>query len=277
MENLDRNSGSKGKVNLMRWGWRVAFPLAATLALAAPALAQQPHTLTDLGVPFVLTDTDSHANAVNASGTVVGFSGVYNPASAMNGFVGFLNYNAIKWTPNTPNTSTGMVNYLGALQGDYCFDPPITVGGITSPGGPGTLATNAFDINSTGDAVGYSYYSLDGTCRNAVIHGVVFKNGATVPADLGVPPLPPGPLQYLISQATSINNAGKIVGYAQLNLSGNLSADAWVMTGVITSSVPFPASPLPSPTRSTAAARSWGHQLQRPSPWDSSTPAPGRC
>ena len=213
MENLDGNSMSKGKVNLMRWGWRVAFPLAATLALAAPGFCQQAYSLTDLGVPFTLTDTDSHATAVNASGSVVGFSGVYNPASAMNGFVGFLNHNAVRWTPDTPNAAIGTIKYLGALQGDFCFDPPITVGGITSPGGPGTLPSNAFDINSSGDAVGYSYYSPDGTCRNAVIHGVLFKNTSAATVDLGVPPAPPMIFGgYLVSQATSINDGGKIVG-----------------------------------------------------------------
>src|SRR5262245_13393531 len=101
-------------MSLTRLGLKSVLALAATISFAAPALSQgssppvvtitcpnftlattvagfqcppgQLYSLTDLGVISVVDgnssgDTDSYATAINKSGTVVGFSGIYDPAS----------------------------------------------------------------------------------------------------------------------------------------------------------------------------------------------------
>jgi beta-lactam-binding protein with PASTA domain len=210
MESLiTRDSANRGTVNLIRRSLKVICTIAAAMALAAPAFAQN-YAITDLGVVSTTPaagatgDTDSHATAVNASGTVVGYSGVYDPVSR-----GSFADHAFQWTPSSKNGTTGTLSYLGNLPGAYCFSPAKTVGGITTPAGFALFPTTANDINSSGTVVGSSYTSADGTCATLSIHGVLYQNG--IVQDLGVPPwvTPSGFYQI---QPTSINDAGQIVG-----------------------------------------------------------------
>ena len=222
MENAKSNSAIKGTVSLLRSRRQLVFTLAAAIALAAPAVAQN-YTITDLGVVSTTPvagatgDTDSNATAINASGTVVGYSGVYLASG------GSFAFHAFQWTPSSKNGTTGTLSYLGNLPGAYCFNPASTVGGITTPASFGLLQTNAIDINSAGTVVGSSYTSSDGTCvpTSLSIHAVLYQNGTV--QDLGVPPwvTPSGFYQIVPS---SINDAGQIVGTVNLT-------DPWLYNG----------------------------------------------
>jgi probable HAF family extracellular repeat protein len=215
-------------MNRIRWGLRIACAIAAAMALAAPAVAQN-YTITDLGVlsPTALggltttVDTGSRALAINASGSVVGYSGLYDVNDPSQGFGG---QHAFLWTPGTPNGTTGTMVYLGGLPGTYCYSPEHTVGGFTTPASYGLQPTIAYDINSAGQVVGSSWTSSDGICfpdPNDWIHGVLWQNGTAT--DLGVPPwIPPPFAAPLAIEATSINDQGQIVGDVNY-------ADAWLL------------------------------------------------
>jgi probable HAF family extracellular repeat protein len=229
-------------MNRIRWGLRVACAIAATIAIAAPAFAQN-YTITDLGVlsPTALggltttADTGSRALAINASGSVVGYSGLYDVNDPSQGFGG---QHAFLWTPGTPNGTTGTMVYLGGLPGGYCYSPEHTVGGFTTPASYDLQPTFAYDINSAGQVVGSSYTSSDGICfpdPNDWIHGVLWQNGTAM--DLGVPPWIPPPFAAPLSiEATSINDLGQIVGDVN-------NADAWFYDGSFHDVRSFPGFP----------------------------------
>ena len=173
---------------MIRWALSVAFLIATTITLAASTQAQQltytcpnggeivtdpskcpvplgqAYTITDLGVPFTLNDTDSHASAINASGTVTGYAGDYSNALEL---TGFLNQDAFIWVPDSKNGTTGTMTSLGGLPGDYCFNPEHTVGGLTTPGGFVQFPSVPQAINSAGQIVGWSYTASDGLCPDA--------------------------------------------------------------------------------------------------------------
>src|SRR5580700_446748 len=102
-------------MNRIRWGL-TACATATTIALAAPAFAQN-YTITDLGALSAMGDTDSGAMAINASGSVVGYSSVYDAPSNTWGM-----RHAFLWTPTSPNGTTGKTTYLGGLPGVQCLD-----------------------------------------------------------------------------------------------------------------------------------------------------------
>jgi beta-lactam-binding protein with PASTA domain len=236
MQNLHGHSLSKATatVNWKRRGLGIVFSIAVTAALGPMASAQllpppQNHwTITDLGVVSTISgrasgDTGSRATAINASGTVVGYSCLYIDASAQVGFIGCLNSDGFIWTPDSKNGMTGTINYIGGLPGSYCFSPASTVQGLTTPAGYAQFDSVPFNINSSGQAVGYSYSSPDGTCPNLSIHGALYENGKVV--DLGIPSQTVGAFgaHYGASYATSINDTSQIVGWAQLE-----NDDAWI-------------------------------------------------
>lgn len=204
---------------------RVALMVVSMLCLGRSAAGQN-YTLTDLGVlttamtggQTTTDDLDSHAVAINASGSVVGYSGEYTSGA------GFLGQHAFLWTPTSANATTGTMSYLGGLPGVYCFSPEHTVGGLTTPAGYGLLPTVPSDINSAGQVVGSSNTSPDGTCPNTTVHAALWSNGSVT--DLGIPP-PGSAALSSYSYATGINDAGKIVGYVQTGS----NADAWLYDG----------------------------------------------
>ena len=204
---------------------RIALMVVSMLCLSRSAAGQN-YTLTDLGVlttamtggQTTTDDLDSHAVAINASGSVVGYSGEYTSGA------GFLGQHAFLWTPTSANATTGTTSYLGGLPGVYCFSPEHTVGGLTTPAGYGLLPTVPSDINSAGQVVGSSNTSPDGTCPNTTVHAALWSNGSVT--DLGIPP-PGSAALSSYSYATGINDAGKIVGYVQTGS----NADAWLYDG----------------------------------------------
>jgi beta-lactam-binding protein with PASTA domain len=254
MQNLHGHSASKAtaKINWNRRGLRIVFSLAVAVAIGSIASAQTPPpapqkgwTITDLGVVSTISgrasgDTDSSATAINASGTVVGFSGVYITGAEQEGFVGFLNQDGFIWTPDSKNGTTGTITYIGGLPGSYCFSPARTVGTLTTPAGFAQFDSVPFDINSAGQAVGYSWWSPDGTCPNIVIHGALYENGKVV--DLGIPPQTVGVAgaHYGASFAVSINDPGQIVGWAELE-----NDDAWIYGNGSYTILGNPPSPFP--------------------------------
>ena len=251
MKSSDSKTGSTFTTKCNRWGLRIVFSLAAAVAVGSIASAQtlpppqKGWTITDLGVVSTISgrasgDTDSSATAINASGTVVGFSGVYITGAEQEGFVGFLNQDGFIWTPDSKNGTTGTMTYIGGLPGSYCFSPAHTVEGLTTPGGFAQFDSVPFDINSSGQAVGYSYSSPDGTCPNIAIHGARYENGKVV--DLGIPPQTVGiaGAHYGASYAISINDPGQIVGWAELE-----NDDAWVYGNGSYTILGNPPSPFP--------------------------------
>src|ERR1700722_237316 len=251
MNTTNEKSASTSTSQWNRWGLRIVFSLAVAVAIASIASAQtmppaqKGWTITDLGVVSTISgrasgDTDSSATAINASGTVVGFSGVYITGAEQEGFVGFLNQDGFIWTPDSKNGTTGTMTYIGGLPGSYCFSPAHTVEGLTTPGGFAQLDSVPFDINSSGQAVGYSYSSPDGTCPNVAIHGARYENGKVV--DLGIPPQTVGiaGAHYGARYAISINDPGQIVGWADLE-----NDDAWVYGNGSYTILGNPPSPFP--------------------------------
>ena len=102
MNTTNKKSASTSASQWNRRGLKIVFSLAVAVAIASIASAQttpppqKGWTITDLGVVSTISgrasgDTDSSATAINASGTVVGFSGVYITGAEQEGFVGFLN------------------------------------------------------------------------------------------------------------------------------------------------------------------------------------------
>lgn len=212
---MDRDSEGPTGTRRIQSGWYwLRLLAAATVAasIATAAFAQQKYTITDLGVVPTVNgnasgDTDASAMAINNKGAVVGLSGQFGWAE-QDGYLydityctpytnsayynknegvcgSFDNKNAFLWTPSSTNVSTGVISYLGGLPGDYCFSPEHTVGGFTTPASFATLDTAASDINSAGQAVGYSWTSPDGLCTSVQIHGALWQNGIAV--DLGLP------------------------------------------------------------------------------------------
>lgn len=253
METNNEKSTSSFTPEWCRVGARFAIALVLASVFAAHAYSQlvpppppqATWTITDLGVLTTVSgnatgDTGSHATAINASGTVVGFSGFYLTAAAQEGFEGFLNSDGFVWTPDSKNGTTGTMTYIGGLPGDYCFQPAQTVQGLTSPAGYVQFDSVPYDINSAGQAVGYSWWSMNGTCPNEFYHGALYQNGLVV--DLGVPPQNVGPnqLPYSYNSANSINDAGVTVGSASVNYSQVV--DAWINDGSyhILGSPPYP-------------------------------------
>src|SRR5580658_943891 len=147
MESISKKSATKRTARLTGWAIRLGPIMTVLFVFSSVASAQvtmpppqKGWTITDLGVVSTIRgeatgETDSAATAINASGTVVGFSGVYITDAEEEGFVGFLNHDGFIWTPNSPNGTTGNLRYIGGLNGVYCYVPENTVAGLTTPGG----------------------------------------------------------------------------------------------------------------------------------------------
>jgi probable HAF family extracellular repeat protein len=201
---------------------------------AAPALPQGSYIITDLGVLASEGDTDSEAVAINNSGIVVGISGVFDISEN-----GYDNQDAFIWTPSPTDPTTGTMSYLSAPSGSTCiiepyFDPYI---GVLDPGGPSKTNTVVSGINSSGQVVGYSWVTGDGICNHGTYHGFIYSSGSY--QDLGLPPgytlLPPYDTHSFIpsveSEATAINDAGQVVGWATGFAYGQPGDNAWLYDG----------------------------------------------
>jgi beta-lactam-binding protein with PASTA domain len=219
---------------------RLVLTLAAAMVFAPRALAQGStgvlqgnYTITDLGVLFgALGDTDSDALAINAGGTVVGYSGIYLNIPDDPEDSGFLNNDAFIWTPTSTNGTTGTMTYLGGLPGNTCSTVETTVDGITTPAEPARRATIASDINSAGQAAGYSWRSTNSSCPTGQNDGVIYLNGEV--QDLGAPPGYTGvgadnlTGNGIYSLAASISDLGQVVGWS---IAPTAAQAAWLYDG----------------------------------------------
>ncbi|HKW99167.1 MAG TPA: PASTA domain-containing protein [Bryobacteraceae bacterium] len=198
------------------------------------ALPQGSYTITDLGVLTAQEATDSAALAINNSGIVVGFSGVYDAD-----FEGYLNQDAFIWTPSPTDPTTGTMSHLnGLLPDSTCIQLPFLdpfTGGL-QPGGPSKMDTVASGVNNSGQVVGYSWATADGICNHGTNHGFIYDSTTGGYTDLGLPPgftlIPPATTHISIpnveSQAAAINDAGQVVGFA----AGDRGANAvWLYDG----------------------------------------------
>ncbi len=200
------------------WWRRGSIVVVAVLSILAgrafPQASPPPfhgsYTITDLGVLPNLNDTDSRATAINANGTVVGFSYVYNPDPTT-----IILPDAFVWVPQAKYGSTGTLSYLGGLTGTNCYVPPSIdpLTGLLRPGSYLRMATTANDINSTGQIVGESsaFTKTDNYCATTAEHGILYQNGQKI--DLGVPP------GSAASEPVSINDSGQMVGVSPGGLS----------------------------------------------------------
>lgn len=166
---------------------RALSALMATIAvaMAAPAVAQQVYTLTDIG-PQADPVGPGQQLCINASGQIAG-------ASQVNGLDA-----AWVWRPSTPNATTGTFSWL--------------------PVPPGTHACWAEGINSSGQVVGFRSYP-NGTYK---YKGRKYTSYATV-AVLWQPNGTETDLPAANGMAeVAINDSGEIAGSTSLLLNGSI-------------------------------------------------------
>jgi probable HAF family extracellular repeat protein len=120
------------------------------------------------------------AEAINASGSVVGTQEVGSPYPSDRAFL---------WTPTVPNGESGTLTDLGTLGGDHSY---------------------AFGINAAGDVVGYA--QLPGSA--GVDHAYLFRDGVMVDLNSVLPADVEG-VELMMAEAISDN--GQIVGSAMID------------------------------------------------------------
>jgi probable HAF family extracellular repeat protein len=185
------------------------------LALSANATLQS-YTFTDLGT---LGGTSSYANAINASGQVVGYSWTVDRmvhATIWNDTVA-TDLGASTGTSSIAND----INDSGQVVGSsLAFGPTLWNGTIaTSLRKEGlnnfleASITNATGINNAGQIVGSGSVFVPGNGYNTQYsfqEQALLLDGTTI-TNLGT-------FGGLTSRATAINNAGQVVGYADITV-----------------------------------------------------------
>jgi hypothetical protein len=182
---IDTGNGAPAATTPSTWLHRSLLFLFAIFAasIAKPASAQQKYTITDLGVvPTAINSnpvpsTDATAVSINASGNIVGSSGIFE--WGLGDYLDSINYRSVLdysvnygvcgslavsspffWTATGTNLTTGSIAALGMPPGG-CFD-------IVS------------SLNSQNQAVGYAIYPGPlNTCSMGTVlsHPVLFQNG----------------------------------------------------------------------------------------------------
>jgi probable HAF family extracellular repeat protein len=181
-----------------------------------------------------LCDTDSagSAEAINNSGTVVGFadtcsftdepcrySGTGSGNTALPGIGGGVN--GVAYGINTPGQSVGYVTRLDAAQHATLFSN--SGGSTVDLGTLGGFTSHAYGINDAGQIVGDSL-----TTGNAAFHATFFSGTGTNNIDLG-------DLGGNNSHAYAINNSGEIVGNSYPATNNNSVYHAFIYkNGVMT-------------------------------------------
>ena len=211
---------------------RVVSIVAIALALGGltSAASAEFFTLTDLGT--VPAADNAEAFGITPDGTITGRSGTGTGQETGHAF---------RWTPSTPNGTTGSILDLGTLGGSNSTGAAINPSGqiagrsdvagdsyvhaiLIAPGATITASSDlntisntnsqGFGINSIGQVVGQAEFVANGT----TFHPFRTAPGApiTVASDLGT-------LGGASGYAFGINDSGQVVGFAE-TAGGNLVA-----------------------------------------------------
>jgi probable HAF family extracellular repeat protein len=198
---------------------------AATVA--RPAGAQQKYTITDLGVvPTTyagspVPSTDATAVSINASGNVVGTSGIFE--WGLGDYADSVNYCSVL----DYISSYGVCGGFGPSSPFFwtATGSNLTTGSIAPLAMPAGGCSNfVSDLNSQNQAVGsYIFTTTPGMCSTGVpiSHPVLYQSGLAF--DFGLP------TGYNNGVATAINDVSQIVGYAFND--GQSNADAFLYSG----------------------------------------------
>jgi len=135
---------------------------------------------TDLGT---FGGSSAGANAINASGQIVGSIGLTNT-----------NATAFVWTPSSPNGTSGTERTLSAPSGTW-------------------ESTTADDINGGGTIVGSG---IEVTKKGSVRHAILWRNGSAIDLNSVLP----SRSGWVLTEARAINDKGQIVGVGTLNGQG---------------------------------------------------------
>jgi uncharacterized membrane protein len=154
--------------------------------------------------------------AINDSGVSVG----NGSSSTDTGATGLPIAHAMRWTPNSPNGTTGALADLGTLPGD--------------------ISSNATDINNSGVIVGYSGSFVTDNPETSTAFYWTQAEGMVELQNL-IASDDPLLTQFLLAQALGINDQGQIVGLGFRNVNGNLVQHAFLLVEAQTTPVPVPA------------------------------------
>jgi probable HAF family extracellular repeat protein len=190
-----------------------AGAVIAASPITASAVAW--YSVTPLDLYYNLSST---AVAINNNGQVAGEGGSYGAALYSNGAVidlGSLNDYSV---PRGINNLGQVVGRSGTTS--YIHAALFSNGTVTDLGAfPGLDMSEAYGINNSGQAVGYSFPYVEGA-NGFLMHATLFSNSALIDLD---------PLGLRTSMAYSINDSGQAVGYASWTTSANTSVQHAVL------------------------------------------------
>jgi probable HAF family extracellular repeat protein len=159
--------------------------------------------------------TSSQAFGINDSGQVVGNSEVAGIA------------HAVEWTLSGvidlgANSVASAINNSGQIVGASDLGATEWSDGNSTGLGdlPGSMGSLPLSINIPGQAVGYTYYSLD---NSNVFYATEWSEGSVI--NLG------GLQGSAVSEALGINDAGQVVGYSEVYLVPEPSTWAMILFG----------------------------------------------
>ncbi len=241
------SSGTMTALGTLGGNWSYAYSINSSGQVAgASAIKNSPSSAThatlysgagkyDLGT-INNNAGDSYAQAINSTGTVVGYSN-YDVGS-------YYTDHAFVWTPSVPNGTSGAMTDIGTLGGSYGYawginDSGEVVGGAylasdadyhafkylggikTDLGTLGASYSEAFGVNSSGVIVGSSDVTAGNSHAFVDINGVMEDLNSLISAGSG----------WTLQTVRGINDSGRIVGYG---VSPSGSVHAFLLTPLLT-------------------------------------------